>query len=160
LIILASEDIGLADPQALSIAVAAAQAVQMVGLPEGRLALGQAVIALALAPKSNAIIVAVDAAAADVRAGLGGPVPLHLRDGHAAGSAGLGHGVGYIYPHSVDDGVAAQQYAPQQLEGRRYYLPSRFGAELRYAEVMERVARHLRPDSAGPRHSNADDPLG
>jgi putative ATPase len=143
LMILASEDIGLADPSALETAVAAAQAVQLIGLPEGRLALGQAVIALALAAKSNAVIVAVDAALADVRAGAAGPVPLHLRDGHATGSKRLGHGVDYVYPHGTEHGVVAQQYAPDAVVGRRYYVPTRFGAESRLADVLDRVRRLL-----------------
>ena len=99
LVILASEDIGLADPTALTTAVAAAQAVQLIGMPEARLNLAQATIALALAPKSNAVIMAIDAAQADVRAGKIGTVPPHLRDAHYPGSKKLGHGDGYMYRH-------------------------------------------------------------
>ena len=112
LVILASEDIGLADPTALTTAVAAAQAVQLIGMPEARLNLAQAVIALAVAPKSNAVIKAIDAASADVRAGKIGPVPPHLRDAHYGGSKTIGHGQGYQYAHDAPFGVAAQQYAP------------------------------------------------
>jgi putative ATPase len=129
LVILASEDVGLADPQALGVAVAAAQAVQLVGLPEGRLNLAQATIYLSLAPKSNAVIRAIDAATADVRAGLAGPVPPHLRDAHYPGAKRLQHGGGYRYPHDFPDGVVAQQYAPDAVAGRDYYHPAEQGAE-------------------------------
>ncbi|MBB1244289.1 replication-associated recombination protein A [Streptomyces durbertensis] len=144
LMISASEDIGLADPSALQTAVAAAQAVAMIGFPEARITLSQATIALALAPKSNAAYKAVDAALADVRAGLAGPVPAHLRDGHYKGAGKLGHGEGYRYPHDLPGGIAAQRYAPEELHGRRYYEPTRYGAEARYAEVAERVRARLR----------------
>ena len=129
LVILASEDVGLADPQALGVAVAAAQAVQLVGLPEGRLNLAEATIYLALAPKSNAVIRAIEAAAADVRAGLAGPVPAHLRDSHYPGAKRLEHGKGYRYPHDFPDGVVQQQYAPDAVAGRDYYHPADRGAE-------------------------------
>jgi len=129
LVILASEDIGLADPQALSVAVAAAQAVQLIGLPEGRLNLAEATIYLALAPKSNAVIRAIEAATADVRAGLAGAVPAHLRDSHYPGAKKLQHGKGYRYPHDFPDGVVQQQYAPDAVAGRDYYHPADRGAE-------------------------------
>lgn len=148
LVILASEDIGLADPSALPTAVAALQAVTLVGLPEGRLPLAQAVIALALAPKSNAVIAAIDSAIADVRRGGAGPVPMHLRDAHAQGSARLGHGVGYLYPHDEPDAVAQQQYAPDGITGRTYYEPTRYGAEARYREIVERLRPRLRGESS------------
>ncbi|NYI05008.1 replication-associated recombination protein A [Allostreptomyces psammosilenae] len=143
LMISASEDIGLADPTALTTAVAAAQAVALIGFPEARITLAQAVIHLALAPKSNAAIMAVDAALADVRKGLAGPVPPHLRDAHYKGASSLGHGQGYQYPHDLPGGIAAQQYAPDAVHGRRYYRPTRHGAEARYAEVAERVRERL-----------------
>ncbi len=139
LIILASEDVGMADPTALQTAVAAATAVQLIGLPEGRLTLAQATVAIALAPKSNAVTVAIGEAEADVRRGLIGPVPAHLRDSHYARASDLGHGVGYVYPHDVPGGVAEQQYAPDQATGRRYYVPTRHGAEARYADVLDRL---------------------
>ncbi|HEY7882095.1 MAG TPA: replication-associated recombination protein A [Streptosporangiaceae bacterium] len=139
LIVHASEDIGLADPTALQAAVAAAHAVQLVGLPEARINLTQVVIHLALAPKSNAVIKAIGAAEADVQAGRIGSVPAHLRDAHYRGADRLGHGQGYVYPHDLDDGVAAQQYAPDELAGRRYYEPTRHGAEARFAERYERI---------------------
>lgn len=144
LMILASEDIGLADPTALPTAVAAAQVVAMVGMPEARLALGQAVIALASAPKSNAVIKAVDAASADVRAGLAGPVPPHLRDAHYVGAQRVGHGEGYVYSHGRPGGVARQQYPPDELVGRDYYVPTRFGDEARLAEVVARLRAAIR----------------
>jgi putative ATPase len=121
LVILASEDVGLADPQALPQAVAAAQALELVGLPEARLNLAQAVIYLSLAPKSNAVITAIGAAAEDVRAGLTGAVPAHLRDSHYAGAKRLQHGKGYRYPHDFPGGVVEQQYAPDPVVGRIYY---------------------------------------
>ena len=139
LIVHASEDVGMADPSALQVAVAAAQAVEFVGLPEARINLAQAVIHLSLAPKSNAVIRAISTAARDVRAGLAGPVPAHLRDDSYRGAALLGHGRGYQYPHDFPEGVVAQQYAPDALAGRRYYEPSRHGAEARYAERAERI---------------------
>jgi putative ATPase len=120
LVILASEDVGLADPQALPVAVAAAQAVALVGWPEARIVLAHAVIALALAPKSNAVIVAIDEALDDVRRHGGGPVPAHLRSAHPAA---------YRYPHDDPRGVVAQQYAPDDMTGRRYYRPSERQAE-------------------------------
>jgi len=139
LIVHASEDVGMADPTALPLAVAAAHAVEFVGLPEARINLAQATIHLALAPKSNAVIKAITAAAADVRAGLAGPVPAHLRDASYRGAARLGHGKGYQYPHDVPEGVVAQQYAPDGLAGREYYQPTGHGAEARYAERAERI---------------------
>ncbi|UKY49018.1 replication-associated recombination protein A [Streptomyces inhibens] len=144
LMISASEDIGLADPTALQTAVAAAQAVAMIGFPEARITLSQATIALALAPKSNAAYLAIDAALADVRAGQAGAVPPHLRDSHYKGAQKLGHGQGYQYPHDLPGGIAAQQYAPDEVHGKRYYTPTRHGAEARYADVAERVRARLR----------------
>jgi putative ATPase len=144
LVILASEDIGLADPTALTTAVAAAQAVQLIGMPEGRLNLAQAVIALALAPKSNAVIKAIDAASADVRAGKIGPVPAHLRDAHYGGSKKLGHGKGYQYSHDAPFGIAQQQYAPDVVLDATYYQPTSLGAEASLKERWERVRRLIR----------------
>ncbi|MGN6172311.1 MAG: replication-associated recombination protein A [Streptosporangiaceae bacterium] len=139
LIVHASEDVGLADPTALQAAVAAAQAVEFVGLPEARINLAQATIHLSLAPKSNAVIKAISAAAADVRAGLAGPVPSHLRDASYPGAARLGHGRGYEYPHDSAEGIVAQQYAPDAVADREYYQPTQHGAEARYAERAERI---------------------
>jgi putative ATPase len=139
LIVHASEDVGMADPSALQVAVAAAHAVEFVGLPEARLALAQAVIHLSLAPKSNSVLRAIGAAAQDVQAGLAGPVPAHLRDASYRGAARLGHGGGYVYPHDAAEGVVPQAYAPDKVAGRRYYEPSGHGAEARYAERSERI---------------------
>ncbi|NLD85408.1 MAG: replication-associated recombination protein A, partial [Actinomycetales bacterium] len=138
LMIHASEDIGLADPTALQSATAAAEVVQKVGLPECRLALAQATVHLATAPKSNAVIAAIDAAMADVRAGGVGEVPKHLRDGHYAGAKGLGNGVGYRYAHDAPAGVVTQQYPPDELVGRDYYVPSGHGHE---RELATRVSK-------------------
>jgi putative ATPase len=129
MVILASEDIGLADPQALLVAEAAARAVEYVGLPEAALNLAEAVIYLARAPKSNAVVVALGRAQADVRSGLTQEVPTHLRDAHYKGAADLGHGIGYVYPHDDPSGVVEQQYRPDALEGRVYYEPTPHGAE-------------------------------
>ncbi len=144
LIVHASEDIGMADPAALQTAAAAAQAVEFVGLPEARINLAQAVIHLALAPKSNAVIKAISAAEADVKAGMLGPVPAHLRDSHYPGAARLRHGEGYTYPHDHSSGLVAQQYAPDALADRVYYEPTRHGAEARYADRAERLRAALR----------------
>ena len=144
LIVHASEDIGMADPTALQTAVAAARAVEHVGLPEARINLAQAVVHLSLAPKSNAVITAIDEAMADVRRGVVGHVPGHLRDAHYRGAAKLGHGEGYLYAHDHPGGVVAQQYAPDELEGRRYYRPTRHGAESRWSEVLERIRTVLK----------------
>ncbi len=146
LVVHASEDVGMADPTALQTAVAAAHAVGLIGMPEGRLALAQATVHLATAPKSNAVITAIDAALADVRAGATGPVPAHLRDGHYAGSARLGHAQGYRYPHDVPDGVLAQQYPPDNLVGRDYYEPRGHGAERGLAERVPKLRRIIRGD--------------
>ena len=153
LVILASEDIGLADPSALTTAIAAAQAVQLIGMPEARLNLAQAVIALSVAPKSNAVITAIDAAAADVRAGRIGTVPPHLRDAHYGGSKKLGHGTSYRYAHDAPFGVAAQQYLPDVLAEAEYYRPTSLGAEAAVKDRWERLRRIVRgsADEAGPR---------
>jgi putative ATPase len=150
LIVHASEDVGMADPTALPVAVAAAQAVEFVGLPEARINLAQATIHLALAPKSNAVVKAIGAAGEDVRAGLTGPVPAHLRDAHYRGAARMGHGKGYVYPHDAEEGVVAQRYAPDSVAGRRYYEPSRHGAEARYADRAERIRAILDGEQAKP----------
>ena len=144
LVILASEDIGLADPTALTTAVAAAQAVQLIGMPEGRLNLAQATIALALAPKSNAVITAIEAASADVRAGKIGGVPSHLRDAHYGGSKKLGHGKGYRYAHDEPFGIAEQQYAPDVVADAEYYQPTSLGAEAAVKERWQRIRRMIR----------------
>lgn len=146
LMILASEDIGMADPSALQTAVAAAQAVQMLGMPEGRLTLAHATIHLSLSPKSNAVISAIDAAQTDVRSGRIGTVPPHLRDAHYPGARSLGHGTSYRYPHDAAGGIVAQQHLPDPLVGRTYYEPTDHGAEARWAEVLERINEALRSE--------------
>ena len=143
IMILASEDIGLADPQALQVATAAAQSVALVGMPEARIILSQAVIYCALAPKSNAAYNAINRAIADVRAGAAGQVPVHLRDGHYAGAKQFGHGVGYIYAHDAPGHVAAQQYLPDTLRGTVYYEPTQHGFERTLTERRERIRRIL-----------------
>lgn len=144
LVVHASEDVGMADPTALQVAVAAAQTVQLIGMPEARIALAQATLHLATAPKSNSVIVGIDQAMADVRAGATGTVPPHLRDGHYAGAQRLGNAVGYRYPHDDPDGVLAQQYPPDDLVGRDYYRPSTRGAERAVAERLPRLRRVVR----------------
>jgi putative ATPase len=142
--ILAAEDIGMADPQALPIAVAAAEGVALIGMPEGRILLAEAVVYLATAPKSNASYKALDAAIADVRAGKIGRIPVHLRDAHYPGAKRLGHGKGYQYAHDAEFGVAPQQYLPDELVGTTYYEPSGFGNERDVAARLERIRAILR----------------
>ncbi|MFZ9158299.1 MAG: replication-associated recombination protein A [Ilumatobacteraceae bacterium] len=136
MIIFASEDVGLADPTALMIAVAAAQAVEHVGLPEAQLNLAQAAIHLATAPKSNRAATAIWTVRADIRNGVVGEVPAHLRDGHYPGAASLGHGVGYLYPHDDPRGWVEQQYLPEGLSSRLWYEPSDHGRERDIAKRM------------------------
>lgn len=140
----AAEDIGIADPQALLVAVAAADAVQYVGMPEGRIPLAEAVVYLATAPKSNAAYLALDAAIADVRAGKIGRVPKHLRDAHYAGAKKLGHGSGYKYSHDSELGVVQQQYLPDELLSTRYYLPTEHGNERDVKARLEKLRRIIR----------------
>jgi putative ATPase len=142
----AAEDIGMADPQALPIAVAAAQGVQLIGMPEGRILLAEAVVYLATAPKSNASYSALDAAIADVRAGRIGRVPVPLRDAHYPGAKRLGHGKGYVYSHDSEHGVATQQYLPDELAGTEYYTPTGRGYERDVAARLERIRAILRGD--------------
>ena len=132
IVIAASEDVGMADPTALQTAVAAMHAVAQIGMPEARIILAQAVVHNAMAPKSNASYLAIGAAIADVRAGKGGAVPVHLRGSGYAGATRLGHGEGYAYAHDEPDGVAAQQYLPDDLAGATdYYRPTGRGFEER-----------------------------
>ena len=143
LVISASEDIGLADPQALVIAVAAADAVAFIGMPEGRIPLAEATAYLATTAKSNAAYLAIDKAIADVRAGGFGRVPPHLRDAHYPGAKRLGHGKGYRYPHDSEVGVVAQQYLPDDLVDRRYYEPTSHGQERDVQARLEKIRRIL-----------------
>ena len=145
-IISAAEDVGMADPHALVVATAAAQAVQLIGMPEGRIPLAEAVVYLATAPKSNAAYVALDRAIDDVRAGRLGRVPPHLRDAHYPGAARLGHGKGYVYSHDAEFGVAAQQYLPDPLMGTEYYRPTGNGNERDVAARLERLRAIIRAE--------------
>ncbi len=153
LVVHASEDIGMADPSALQVAVAAAQALELIGMPEARLNLAQATIHLALAPKSNAVLAGIEAALADVRAGRTGSVPAHLRDSHYPGAAQLGHGshgadgrAGYRYPHDFPGRVVAQQYAPDPVVGREYYSPGGLGVERVASQRLAGLREVLRGD--------------
>jgi putative ATPase len=144
LVVHASEDIGMADPTALLAATAAADALALIGMPEARINLAQATIHLALAPKSNAVITAIDAAIGDVRAGLAGSVPPALRDGHYAGAKNLGHAQKYRYPHDLPEGVASQQYPPDELVDKDYYRPSARGAERAISERLVKLRALIR----------------
>lgn len=144
IVISAAEDVGMADPTALQTAVAAAQAVQLIGMPEGRIVLAEAVVHLATAPKSNAAYMGLNKAVADVRAGLGNGIPAHLRDAHYPGSKQLGHGQGYKYAHDAPHSVAAQQYPPDDLVGRDYYEPTANGAEREISTRLERLRKIVR----------------
>lgn len=156
IMISAAEDIGMADPQALTVAVSAAEGVQLIGMPEGRILLAEAVVYLATAPKSNAAYLGIDKAIADVRAGRMGRVPVHLRDAHYPGAKRLGHGKGYKYAHDAPYGVAEQQYLPDELRGARYYTPTGNGYERELGVRLERLRALLtgkplpkREESAG-----------
>ncbi|MUM18458.1 replication-associated recombination protein A [Mycobacterium sp. CBMA271] len=144
LVILASEDVGMADPTALPLAVAAAQTVQLIGMPEAQLTLTHATVHLATAPKSGAIPAALGAAMGDIRAGKAGLVPPHLRDGHYSGAAKLGNAVGYVYPHNDRDGVVAQQYPPDELVGADYYQPTDHGNERDIGARLEKLRAIIR----------------
>jgi len=149
LVIFASEDVGLADPAGLGVAVAAAHALELVGLPEARLNLAQATIYLALAPKSNAVITAIGAATDDVRDGLAGSVPTALRDAHYPGAKRLRHGQGYRYPHDFPGGVVEAQYAPDEVADRDYYRPSDRGAERAAAQRLADLRATVRGARSG-----------
>ncbi|RDH75107.1 replication-associated recombination protein A [Mycolicibacterium moriokaense] len=144
LMILASEDIGMADPTALQTAVAAAQTVQLIGMPEAQLTLAHATVHLATAPKSNAVTTALGAAMADVRQGKAGLVPSHLRDGHYSGAQALGNAIGYKYAHDDPDGVVPQQYPPDDLVGVDYYQPTNHGAEREIASRLDKLRAIIR----------------
>lgn len=144
IVIAAAEEVGMADPSALQTATAAANAVALIGMPEARIILAEAVVHIASAPKSNAAYMAIDAALADVRAGKVGTVPPHLRDAHYSGAKALGHGQSYRYAHDAPHAVATQQYLPDDLVGTTYYRPSDRGFERSVSERMERVKKILR----------------
>jgi len=149
IMISAAEDVGMADPTALQTAVAAAQAVALIGMPEARIILAEAVVHVATAPKSNAAYNGINAAIADVRAGRGTMVPPPLRDAHYAGSAGLGHGKGYIYAHDAPHSIATQQYPPDDLVGRNYYVPTANGVERDLGVRVDRLRSIIRGTGAG-----------
>lgn len=136
LIVHAAEDVGLADPMALNVAVAAFHALEFVGMPEARLPLAEAAIYIACAPKSNAVIKAIDRALAVVRKGENGPIPQHLRDAHYAGAKELGRGKGYKYPHDYPGHFVLEEYLPENLKGQRFYEPSDSGQE---AQIKQRL---------------------
>ena len=155
LIILASEDIGLADNTALTTALAAHQAVSVIGMPEAALTLAHAVIHCSLAPKSNAVTVAIELARKDVAAGRGREIPAALRDAHYAGATKLGHGAGYIYPHDLATGVVEFEYKPKDLADTVYYTPTTHGAEARWAGVVEHLRALLHGQSVGSPPENS-----
>jgi putative ATPase len=168
IVIAASEDVGMADPTALHSAVAALHAVAQIGMPEARIVLAQAVVHVSLAPKSNAAYLGIDAAIADLRAGRGGPVPVHLRGSGYAGAERLGHGRGYVYAHDEPDGVAAQQYLPEDLQGQvDYYRPTDRGFEARLGPRWTWLRERIRatgsgsdPVAASSEHTSGEDPVG
>lgn len=142
--IAAAEEVGMAAPEILGITVSAAQAVALIGMPEARIILAEAVVAVATAPKSNAVYAGIDAAIADLRAGKGGPVPAHLRDSHYAGAERLGHGTDYIYAHDEPHHVAAQQYLPDDLVSTTYYRPTDNGHEALITKRLAAIRELLR----------------
>lgn len=147
LVIHAAEDVGCADPHALLVAVAAAQAVEFVGMPEARIPLAEATIYIACAPKSNAACAGIDAALKDVETKRAGEVPLHLRDSSYKGAKALGHGAGYKYPHDYPGNFVPQQYLPDGLEGRSYYQPTNNGYEGTIRARLEHWSKLKKPDN-------------
>jgi putative ATPase len=146
----ASEDIGLADPQALVVAMAAQQAVHFIGMPEGALALAEAAIYLAVAPKSNALYRAYKAVQADVAETRNDPVPLHLRNAPTGLMKGLGYGKGYQYAHDAPDAVVAQEHLPANLRGRRYYEPTERGVEARISQRLAEWRARMKEKDRAP----------
>ncbi len=144
IMICAAEDVGNADPQALQVAVAAAQAVERIGMPESQIILAQAVSYVACAPKSNAAVCAIDEAMKTVQATGNLPVPAHLQDAHYKGAAKLGHGLDYKYAHNYPNHYVEQQYLPYELSGKEFYRPSGNGYEVKIREHMERIRREAR----------------
>ena len=139
IMICASEDVGNADPNALQVAVAAAQAVERIGMPEARIILSQAALYIATAPKSNSCIMAIDKAMDVVKNSKTAPVPVHLQDAHYKGSAKLGHGVGYKYAHDYPNHFVKQQYLPSEIEGEHFYELSDMGYEKKLKEHMKKI---------------------
>lgn len=147
LMVAASEEVAMADPTALQTAVAAAQSVQLIGMPEAKIILAQATVHIATAPKSNASYMSLEEAIADVRAGKGAPVPMHLRDSHYSGAHRLGHGKDYVYAHDQPHHVATQQYPPDDLLGVDYYKPTQNGYERQVSERLDRLRGIVRGTS-------------
>lgn len=156
LVILASEDIGMADPSALQTATAAMQAVSFIGLPEARITLAHAVVHLCLSPKSNRVYQAINAAIADVEAGKIGTIPAPLRDSSSRAARQTGAGKGYRYPHDYPAGIVNFDYAPKEVSGASYYDPSTHGAELRWGELYEKISKALGRIPADEVGSNAE----
>ncbi len=150
MVVFASEDIGNADPRALELAVAVARAVEFIGMPECRINLAHGVTYLALAPKSNASYVAIDAALDDVRRHGNRTPPDHIRDGTNAGSRSLGRGVGYRYPHAEGGFVPDQAYLPPAIADRRFYEPTRIGFEARLADLLDELRRRRGLEPSDP----------
>ncbi|WP_153043056.1 replication-associated recombination protein A [Neobacillus mesonae] len=143
LIVIAYEDIGLANPQAGARTLAAIETAERIGFPEARIPLANAVIELCLSPKSNSAILAIDTALADIRKGIGGEIPDHLKDAHYQGAKELGRGIGYLYPHDYENGWVPQQYLPDKLRHKRYYEPKKTGKfEQAFAAVYEKLTRN------------------
>lgn len=142
LVVHAAEDVGMADPQALVVAMAAAHALEYIGMPEARLPLAEATVYIATAPKSNAIIKGIDGALADIESKKLGPVPAHLRDAHYKGAAKMGHGKDYQYPHHFPGNYVEQRYLPDELEGAVYYKPTENGCEKEITERMKQLKRN------------------
>lgn len=141
MMICASEDVGNADPMALTVAVSAAQAVERVGMPESQIILAHAAAYIACAPKSNAAVCAIDEAMRTVKETGNLPVPAHLQDAHYKGAAKLGHGLDYKYAHNYPNNYVQQQYLPYELSGREFYRPSGNGYEVKIREHMQRIRR-------------------
>lgn len=141
IVIAAAEDVGLANPNALQVAVAAAQAVEMIGWPESRIILAEAALMVACSPKSNSAYMGIEKALEDVRKSDIGQVPLHLRDAHYSGAKDLGHGIGYKYSHDFPDGRADQQYMPDPLAGKQYYVPKNIGAEADIKKNLDEISK-------------------
>jgi putative ATPase len=152
LIRMASEDVGLADPNALNLAVAAMQAVHFVGMPEGRLALAQAAVYLALAPKSNALYTAYGDVRSDIQNTSAAPVPMHLRNAVTGLMAGLGYGKDYQYAHDAANRLTDMQCLPDNLKDRRYYLPTEEGLEKKLKETLETIREWKRRHADDQNH--------
>jgi putative ATPase len=139
LLVIACEDIGLAYPQAVSIVKACVDSALQLGFPEARIPLSEAVILLATAPKSNSAIMAIDAAISDISNGLTGDIPAHLKDSHYAGAAKMGHGNGYLYPHSYENHYVPQQYLPDKIKDRKYYEYGKNKTEMLAKEYWKKI---------------------